>query len=73
LKQHNIHRIRLPVPFFVNHIYVHLIEDYENASLILIDCGPATDEAFITLKDYIQSIGYSMDVLTNTSKIGIKY
>lgn len=60
MKQNNIHRIRLPVPFFVNHIYVHLIENYETSSLILVDCGPATDEAFSTLKNYIQSIGYSM-------------
>jgi len=63
LKQNNIHRIRLPVPFFVNHIYIHLIENYETSSLILIDCGPATDDAFIILEKYIQSIGYSMDNL----------
>ena len=63
MKLNNIHRIRLPVPFFVSHIYVHLIENYETSSLILIDCGPSTDKAFITLKNYIQSIGYSMDDL----------
>ncbi len=63
MKQNNIHRVRLPVPFFVNHVYVHLIESPDNSSLILIDCGPATDDAFITLKNYIQSIGYSMDNL----------
>jgi glyoxylase-like metal-dependent hydrolase (beta-lactamase superfamily II) len=47
----------------VSHIYVHLIEIHETSSLILIDCGPTTDEAFITLKSYIQSIGYTMDNL----------
>lgn len=61
MKQNNIHRIRLPVPFFVNHIYIHLIENYETSNLILIDCGPATEEAFNTLSNYVQSIGYTME------------
>jgi glyoxylase-like metal-dependent hydrolase (beta-lactamase superfamily II) len=61
LKQKDIHRVRLPVPFFVNHVYVHLIENLDDSSLILIDCGPATEDAFVTLTDYVKSIGYAMD------------
>ncbi len=61
MKQDNIHRVRLPVPFFVRHVYAHLIENHDNSSLVLIDCGPATEEAFNTLTTYVQSIGYSMD------------
>jgi glyoxylase-like metal-dependent hydrolase (beta-lactamase superfamily II) len=61
LKRKGVHRVYLPVPLFVTHVYVYLIENYENSSLILIDCGPATDEAFTTLAKYVQSIGYSME------------
>ncbi|MFX1521219.1 MAG: MBL fold metallo-hydrolase [Promethearchaeota archaeon] len=61
MKQKDIHRVRLPVPFFVNHVYVHLIENLDDSSLILIDCGPATEDAFITLASYVKSIGYAME------------
>lgn len=61
MNQNSIHRVRLPVPFFVRHVYVHLIENHDNSRLVLVDCGPATEDAFTALDNHVRSIGYSIE------------
>ncbi len=52
-----IHRIRLPLPFELNHINLHLVRLADG--YLLIDCGLNSPESFQALRDSLDALGVS--------------
>lgn len=53
-----IHTLRIPTPFPVGPVNVFLIAD---DPVTLIDTGPKTDDAFQSLRDQVEDLGFRLD------------